>query len=187
MRRVGYARVSTQEQGHSGLGLAAQRTTIGPADELREEVASGAKQDRPVLDAVLGSMRRGDELRVARLDRLTRSTLQFSEIVERARRDGWKLVVVQEGFDLSTPAGRAMAGMLSVFAQYERELISSRVSEALRASPKAAYPPQVRDRARELRDEGRPLHVIAKALMAEGVKPRGERLYASTVSSLLRP
>jgi hypothetical protein len=56
MMRIGYARVSTQEQGHSGLGLDAQRDATGAVDEMHEEIASGAKTDRPVLAGVLSKL-----------------------------------------------------------------------------------------------------------------------------------
>jgi DNA invertase Pin-like site-specific DNA recombinase len=186
MRRVGYTRVSTEEQGRSGLGLAAQADAIGPVDEMHEEVASGARRDRPVLDAVLSALGKGDTLVVARLDRLTRSTLQFAELVEDAQRRGWTLVVVHEGFDLGTPAGRMMARMLATFGEYERELISARVSEALRASPKASYPQWARDRARELFECRISKWEIARTLEREGLRPKGKRLTAATVTSLLR-
>jgi DNA invertase Pin-like site-specific DNA recombinase len=132
---------------------------------------------------------------VARLDRLTRSLLQFASVVELAQRRGWSLVVVDQGFDLGTPAGRAMAGMCAVFAAYERDLISQRTSEALRSLPRErrngrpVYPEAVRTRARELRDEGHSMRSIAGILEREGVRPPrgGARLHSATVSRLLEP
>jgi DNA invertase Pin-like site-specific DNA recombinase len=197
----GYTRVSTDEQGRSGLGLAAQRTTIEqyaaarswPRVEVHEEVASGARDNRPVLGALLASVRPGDTLVVARLDRLTRSLLQFATVVEVARGSGWSLVVVDQGFDLGTPAGRAMAGMFAVFASYERELIGQRTSLALRALPRErrngrpVYSEAVRGRARELRSAGASFRLIAATLMEEGVAPArgGRALHPSTISRLI--
>lgn len=142
---------------------------------------------------MLASLREGDIVIVARLDRLTRSLLQFAGLVERATEEGWSLVAVDQAFDLGTPAGRAMAGMCAVFAAYERDLIAERTREALRALPRdrrngrPVYDGLVRERAVALKAEGLTLREIAKALMAEGVLPvrGGTRLYASTVSRLL--
>jgi DNA invertase Pin-like site-specific DNA recombinase len=196
-----YVRVSTEEQGRSGLGIAAQITAIESyvrgrgwtLGELHEEVASGARHDRPVLASLLSSLRPGDTLVVARLDRLTRSLLHFASVVEVASRSGWSLVVVDQGFDLGTPSGRAMAGMCAVFASYERELIGQRTSAALRALPRErrngqpAYTDAVRRRAHELHDLGMSLRAIASVLLAEGVVPvrGGATLHASAVSRML--
>ena len=83
---------------------------------MHEDVASGAKNDRAGLRSITAALGPGDALVVARLDRLTRSLLQFAGLVEDARSAGWSLVVVDQGFDRGTPAGRAMAGMCAVFA-----------------------------------------------------------------------
>jgi DNA invertase Pin-like site-specific DNA recombinase len=182
------------------LGLAAQRDAIESYARARgwdvvisEEVASGRRGERPVLRQLVASLRRGDALVVAKLDRLTRSLLDFASLVELAKRDGWSLVVVDSGFDLNTPAGRMMASMLATFAQFEAELIGQRTSEALRALPRErrngrpVYSEDVRARARELREMGHPLHSIGAILAGEGVRPpRGGRtLHGSTVSRLL--
>jgi DNA invertase Pin-like site-specific DNA recombinase len=99
------------------------------------EVASGAAKQRDVLESVLATLKRGeaDGLIVAKVDRLTRSLLQFAEVVETAKKQGWKIAVVDGGFDMNTPTGKAMAGMLAVFAELERDMISQRTKDALAA------------------------------------------------------
>jgi DNA invertase Pin-like site-specific DNA recombinase len=197
----GYARVSTREQARSGLGLAAQRAAIESEAQrrgwrlvdVREEIASGAKGDRPVLREIVDALRPGETLAVAKLDRLTRSLLDFASIVREAQERRWSLVVLDQGFELDTPSGRAMAGMLAVFAEYERELIGQRVRDALRSMPRErrngrpCYPTEVLHRARSLRDSGMTMSAIAQRLTSEGVSPPrgGRRLYASTVSRML--
>jgi DNA invertase Pin-like site-specific DNA recombinase len=201
VRVYGYVRVSTDEQHRSGLGEAAQRAAIEnyvrdrgwTHVELCEEIASGGAKERPLLSTLLGSLALGDALVVARLDRLTRSLVHFASVVEAAKDTGWSLVVVDQGFDLSTPAGRAMAGMCAVFASYERELIAQRTSQALRALPRdrrngqPTYADAVRRRAHELHDLGMSLRSIASVLLAEGVAPvrGGATLHASAVSRML--
>jgi DNA invertase Pin-like site-specific DNA recombinase len=114
---------------------------------------------------------------VSRLDRLTRSLLDFSALVERAQRERWRLVVVEQAFDLGTSSGRAMAGMLAVFAQFERDLISERIREALAVKRsqgvRLGRPPvldgQVKRRIRGLRTRGWSYRAIAELLNTERV------------------
>lgn len=144
MKVVGYVRVSTEEQGRSGLGLKAQRNAIREECARRgwelvgieEDVASDrSRKRRPGLARAVAACAAGtaEGLVAAKLDRLSRSLLDFAALLDDARRGGWTVVALDQGFDLSTPNGRAMAGMLAVFAQWERELIGERTSAALAA------------------------------------------------------
>ncbi len=142
---VGYVRVSTEEQGRSGLGLEAQRSAIEEAARRRgwqlvaieRDVASGrSRERRPGLDRALERCGAGEAagVVVAKLDRLSRSLLHFAELVEQSRREQWNLVALDQDLDLETPSGRAMAGVLAVFAQWEREMVSLRTCQALEAA-----------------------------------------------------
>jgi DNA invertase Pin-like site-specific DNA recombinase len=133
-----------------------------------------------------------DGIVVTRLDRLCRSLVSWAFIVERAKRSGFDLVVLEQGFELNTSQGRAMAGMLAVFAQFERELIGERTRAAMQALPREkrggpAYGDEVRLRARELRAGGLTLSAIGEQLQREGVSPvrGGYALHPRTVSRLL--
>src|ERR1700730_10653270 len=87
-RVVGYVRVSTDEQADSGLGLAAQRTTVAAEAERRgwtlvavhEDALSGKSLDRPGLAAALAAIEAGEAagIVVAKLDRLSRSLKDFA-------------------------------------------------------------------------------------------------------------
>src|SRR5207248_6984277 len=77
-------------------------------------------------------------------NRLSRSLLDFSGLVEQSRREGWQLVALDLGVDTSTPSGEMLANVLAVFAQFERRLIGQRTREALaikRAQGGPARPP----------------------------------------------
>jgi DNA invertase Pin-like site-specific DNA recombinase len=139
---LGYLRVSTDEQAASGLGLAAQRAAIVAEcarrglvliDVMADEGVSGSVLDRPGLASVLDRLDRGEAsvLMVAKLDRLTRSVEQAYALMDQSRRSGWALVALDLGVDTTTPAGEMMAGVASVFAQFERRLISQRTRDAL--------------------------------------------------------
>jgi DNA invertase Pin-like site-specific DNA recombinase len=133
-RVIGYVRVSTDEQGRSGLGLAAQRRAIlgrFPGAEIVEEVKSAGKlSNRPVLCGLLEELRRGDTLIVSRLDRLARSATDMLNTAQLARRRGWSLVLLDIGLDTGTVMGKAMLGMLAVFAELERDMICVRRRDA---------------------------------------------------------
>ena len=147
MRAFAYARVSTDEQAESGLGLDAQLASAHAAItnrgwELAGDVidagVSGSvdPERRDALGPALLSLDAGDieALVVARLDRITRSLQAWADLVERSRRRGWAIVAVVESFDLSTDSGEMVAGMLAVVAQYERRLIGSRTRHAMAAA-----------------------------------------------------
>ena len=139
---LGYARVSTDEQAVSGAGLAAQREAIAQACAARgfklvetiEDAGQSAKSlDRPGITRALAELdaHQADALVVAKLDRLSRSMLDFSGLMERARRRGWAIIALDLGVDTATPAGEMMANVLATFAQFERRLIGQRTKEAL--------------------------------------------------------
>lgn len=190
---IGYARVSTLEQGDSGLGLAAQETTIRAACRARglhllriqQEIASGGSMDgRPQLAAALATVRSGGAaaLVVAKLDRLSRSVHDFSGLLEQARREGWGLVVVDLGADTMTPPGELVANVTASTSQYERRMIGQRTREALAAKRaqgvRLGRPREVQEatvtRIRQLRRRRLTATAIARQLEAEGVlAPRG--------------
>jgi DNA invertase Pin-like site-specific DNA recombinase len=72
-----------------------------------------------------------DGLVVAKLDRLSRSVIDAARTIEAAQRDGWTVVLLDVGVDLSTAHGEAMANMTATFAQLERRLIGARTRAAL--------------------------------------------------------
>lgn len=137
-----YCRVSTARQGESGLGLSAQREAIQnwarsqglSAQDITWHVdpdRSGGSLDRPELVLLLDMIGPGDRLVVSRLDRLSRSVLDFSTLVQRSVREGWSVACLDLGLDLSTPAGRMVANVLASIAEWERSVIGERTSAAL--------------------------------------------------------
>lgn len=181
----GYTRVSTDEQ-VNGYGLDAQRDTLEQeaarrgwtVEHFADEGVSG-KSIGPKLQEVLQLLAsgQGDGLVVAKLDRLSRSIVNASNIIESAQRQGWSLVILDLGVDLTTAAGRMQAMMLVNFAQYERELISERTKSALAAKkrrgepigrPRVATPSVVR-RIVKLRNAGNTYDAIASTLTSEKV------------------
>lgn len=205
----GYTRVSTDEQADRRNGLEAQRDVIDTeaarrgwtVEHFADEGVSG-KAIGPKLSEVLQLLAsgQGDGLVVAKLDRLSRSIVNASNIIESAQAQGWSLVILDLGVDLTTAAGRMQAMMLVNFAQYERELISERTKAALAAKkgrgerigrPRAATASVVRRIVRD-RDAGWTYDAIASALTAEKVlSPLGKptwqpstvrRIYASATA-----
>ena len=91
----------------------------------------------------------GDGLVVAKMDRLARSIINAANIIEAAQAQGWSLVVLDLGVDLTTPAGEAMAHMMATFAQFERRLIGLRTKEGLAVKKsqgvRLGRPPVVKD------------------------------------------
>jgi DNA invertase Pin-like site-specific DNA recombinase len=142
MRVIGYVRVSTEEQAMSGAGLEAQRRAIAAECkrhgwelvETIEDAGYSAKDlKRPGVQEALRALEAGKAkaLVVAKLDRLSRSMLDFAALMATAQKQSWALVALDCAVDTSTPAGEAMAHVLATFGQFERRLISQRTKEAL--------------------------------------------------------
>lgn len=139
---IGYVRVSTAEQADSGAGLEAQRASIQQAAEGRgwrlldvfeDAGVSGKGIKRPGLEAALRLLDAGsaDALVVAKIDRLSRSLGDFTQLMERSVRKGWALVALDVGVDTTTPNGELMVNVMATFAQFERRIIGQRTKEAL--------------------------------------------------------
>lgn len=96
---------------------------------------SGKNTDRPGFQSMLAAIRRGEIKRVIcyKLDRCSRSILDFSNLMAELQTFGVEFVSCTEKFDTSTPMGRAMLNICIVFAQLERETIQQRVCDAYHA------------------------------------------------------
>jgi DNA invertase Pin-like site-specific DNA recombinase len=207
MRVAAYVRVSTDEQADSRAGIEAQRAAIAAeckrpgwqVVEVFEDAGFSAKDvRRPAVQAALEALERGkvDALVVSKLDRLSRSMLDFTSVMAKAQRHGWALVALDCAVDTTTPAGEAMANVLATFAHFERRLISQRMREALAVKraqgvrlgrPRTMAAP-VRARIDRERAAGRSYSSIAADLNGEGVPTTrgGKRWYPSTVRAAAR-
>ena len=190
VRFVGYVRVSTEEQAASGLGLAAQRELIEREASLRgwelleileDAGATGSTMaGRPGLEAALEAVSTGrvHGLVVAKLDRLSRSLLDFAGLMQRSYNERWSLVALDLGVDTSTPQGELMASVLATFAQFERRLIGQRTKAALevkraqgvKLGRPRSIPQTSVDRILELRRAGLTYRAIADRLNDEDIR-----------------
>jgi DNA invertase Pin-like site-specific DNA recombinase len=135
--RVGiYARVSTHDQQTLPMQLERMKEYIEHRDWTLaaevQEVGSGAKI-RPKREELLGMAKRReiDAILVWKLDRFGRSLADLVMTLNELREIGVVFVSLTESLDFSTPSGRAMAGMLSTFAEFERDIIRERVKAGI--------------------------------------------------------
>ena len=84
---------------------------------------SGGTLNRPAFRAALDRCRNGETggIVAAKLDRLTRSTIGFGQLLEQAQAEGWNLIAVDQNLDLTTPNGKFSANLFANFAQLELE------------------------------------------------------------------
>jgi DNA invertase Pin-like site-specific DNA recombinase len=193
-----YSRVSTDEQAERRNGLEAQRDAIDTEAHRRgwdiehyaDEGASGKYINQSLREVLqLLASGQGDGLVVAKMDRLARSIINAADIIDRADQQGWSLVVLDLGVDLSTASGRLIAQVMSSFAEYERAQIGERTKAALAAKkrrgerlgrPRLAQPGVVRRIVME-RNSGQTYDRIARALTAEGIlSPAGRPTWQSS-------
>jgi DNA invertase Pin-like site-specific DNA recombinase len=188
MQVIGYVRVSTDEQAVSGAGAEAQRQAIAAEasrrgwellDLIEDLGYSASDLRRPGIQYALDLLARGDAegLVVAKLDRLSRSMLDFTALMADARRQGWAIVALDCAVDTTTPAGEAMANVLATFAQFERRLIGQRTRDALAVrraqGQRLGRPPAVSDvvvrRIKRQRRAGKTFAAIAASLNGSDV------------------
>jgi len=165
-----------------------------------DDGATGAHTDRTGFQAMLSALgvrpkqREADGIVAAKLDRLSRSIVDFGSLLETSRRQRWSIAVLDFDLDTRTAIGRMVAGFLILFAQFERELIGERTSAALQEAKRRgvrlgrpiALSPESEARVVALRAEGLTHARIAEQLNAEGT-PTGRpgRWHPSTVQRVL--
>ena len=155
-----YTRVSTDLQANKEEGsLDTQEARLRGAVAIRqghheirqvfrEEGESGKSLDRPALQRLLAGIRSNqfDLVVVTRIDRMSRSLLDFYQLHRELEDHGVRFVSLNETFDTSTALGRAMLALVLVFAQLEREQTAERTRDSARARAErglwnGGYPP----------------------------------------------
>lgn len=168
---IGYARVSTADQSLDMQVSAIEKHAIEQGEEFKlfQEKESGGKAERKELQQALDMLRSGDKFVVYKLDRLARSTKQLYELSELLEKKGVEFVSLKDKIDTTTAAGRAMFGMMSVFAEFERSLIQERTKAGLEAARRRGkvggrptLDPKTKKRIKTLFDAGESASDIAK-------------------------
>ena len=129
--KIGYARVSTQDQ---NLDRQLDNLRAAGCDRIFNEKMTGTKSDRPELKTMLLTLRAGDVLVIDSFSRLSRSTKDLLELVEKLTGMGVHLVSLKENLDTTTATGKLMLTMLSALSQFERDLIAERTIDGLKAA-----------------------------------------------------
>jgi DNA invertase Pin-like site-specific DNA recombinase len=204
MKLVAYIRVSTDEQGESGLGIEARRGIIerwaaenGHTIDLWEEEIMSSRKVRPALERALLHAQGPafDGLVTVELDRIGRSTAEVAGIIEDAVKRGWTLVSLKPNVDMTDHFGRAMAQMACVFAELERAMISARTKQAMAAKrargERLGAEPSVDPRAveitRRMHARGMSRRRIAERLEREGIPTvKGGPWNHGTVQRIIR-
>ena len=133
--QIGYARVSTTDQ---DLDIQLEALTSAGCTKVFSEKLSGTSTNgRDQLRDAIDYCRNGDALVITRLDRLARSIHDLSNIAAQLKAKGVNLKATEQAFDTSTPEGRALFGMLGVFAEFETDIRKDRQAEGI-ARAKAA-------------------------------------------------
>jgi len=211
-RYIAYYRVSTERQGRAGLGMEAQQRAVAAFLQERDgeliaeftEVESGRRNDRPQLHAALQACKKQKaQLVIAKLDRLARNVAFISGMMEAET----AFVAVD-----MPQANRFMLHIIAAVAEYERELISQRIIEAMavakirgvkmgnpRPAPSLARGREtiaVRLEAHRqlmqplivpLRESGLSLRAVAGELNRRGIKTVwGRQWAAATVNGMLK-
>ncbi|HET1438821.1 TPA: recombinase family protein, partial [Streptococcus pneumoniae] len=134
-----YVRVSTTNQVEEGYSIDEQKDKLSSYCDIKDWNVykvytdggfSGSNTDRPALESLIkdAKKRKFDTILVYKLDRLSRSQKDTLHLIEDVFiKNGIEFLSLQENFDTSTPFGKAMIGLLSVFAQLEREQIKERM------------------------------------------------------------
>jgi Enterobacteriaceae phage serine recombinase len=124
-------RVSTADQ---CLDLQADALRAAGCDRVFEDRLSGRSRKRPGLDAALAAIGPGDQIVVWRLDRLGRNFRHLVDIADELRERGANLISLSEGIDTSSSVGEIVFRLMSVFSDFERNVIVERTRAGLAAA-----------------------------------------------------
>ena len=130
-QRIGYARVSTDDQ---NLDLQKDALQKSGCEILYEEKASGKSAERPELEQCLKALRQGDTLVVWRLDRLGRSLQDLVKIVASLKERGIGFESLTEQIETASAAGNLIFHVFAALSEFERNLIRERTYAGLKAA-----------------------------------------------------
>lgn len=174
--KIGYARVSRDEQ---SLDMQVSALRAAGCEEVFEDKISGARSARPGLDALIQTLRAGDEVVVWKMDRLGRTLLTMISIMERIAKKGAGVTSLTEPtLGTSGPHGKLVLHILSAVAEYELGLITERTKAGVA---------RARQRGKKM---GRPtaLNEIQRQAIIEAVSTgRMTRAEAARVHNVSRP
>lgn len=129
--KIGYARVSTKEQ---NLALQIDALNKAGCKNIYEEIASGAKTKRPILDELVKNLREGDVLIIWKLDRLGRTLRHLINLVNDLLTKNIGIVSLNDPIDTTTASGKFAFNMFASLAEFERDLIIARTHAGLSAA-----------------------------------------------------
>lgn len=138
---IGYVRVSTQDQKDNGVSLEDQKQRIqawciSQGHELikifEENKTGSSIRKRPVFKEAIDSTKKDMILVVTKLDRFSRSLVDTMTTAKRLTKKGATLVSISENFDTCSPIGKVVFAILASFAEFERDMIVKRTTDALR-------------------------------------------------------
>ena len=134
--RVGYARVSTEEQDLLSQISALEKAGV---NTIIEEKMSGGSMDRHGIRELQEGLRPGDTLVIWKLDRLGRSVKGLLNFLDWMQDNGIELEVITEQIDTTTPSGRMVTTVMAALAQMERELTAERTRSGMQARKAAGH------------------------------------------------
>ena len=173
MSYIAYARTSTLDQSNSLRSQVERFKELGvDPDLIFSEQRSGGNADRPKLQEMLRTVRKGDVVVVTKLDRLARSMTDLMGILASIEKKGAGFKALdQTEIDTTKSTGRLVLGILASVAEFERSLIKERQAEGIRRAkvegvkfgrdPKVT--PEVASKITSMRSEG----VLIRTIMAE--------------------
>ena len=170
MAKIGYARVSTDEQ-NLNLQLDALKA-VGCDQIFTDEGISGAKIERDGLTQAFGAVGAGDMLVVWKLDRLGRSLGFLCDLIDRFGTQGIGFQSLTDGIDTTTSGGKLVFHIMGALAEFERSLIGERTKAGMAAAKKRGKrmgrPPALNeaqlDHMHELLDKGKSQREVAELL-----------------------
>lgn len=140
-----YARQSVDKEDsisiESQIEFCLREVGNNPHRVFRDKGYSGKNTERPDFQDMMAAVREGGISRIIvyRLDRISRSVLDFANVISELQKYGVEFVSITERFDTSTPIGKAMLMIVMVFAQLERETIQQRVMDAYRSRSRKGF------------------------------------------------
>ena len=129
--KIGYARVSTQEQ---ELALQLDALKEAGCSQIYQEKITGAKRERPELQEMIEHLREGDVIVIWKLDRLARSLRDLVDLVNYIQGKGAALLSLNDQIDTTTSHGKFTFHIFAALAEFERDIIRERTKAGLAAA-----------------------------------------------------